>query len=401
MKFGLFYEHQLPKPWEPDAERRLFQESLEQIELADRLGFDAVWEAEHHFLGEYSHSSAPEVFLAAASQRTSRIRLGHGIIQVPTNHPHRIAERVSTLDIVSNGRVELGLGEGQLTRELEPFGASLEDKRHRFEEGVQALIPMFGAGQTEYHGTHVDLPPREVFPKPVQKPHPPLWVACTKMNTIRQAGGWGMGVLGFQFASASQAESWVGAYYNEVLKRRSLLADYPINPNIAVASYFMCSPTDELALSRNEGASFFQFSLESYRSSVFDPHAPTLWEQYGQWRGTDKGRAASNYTGGLIGSPETVRQRLRKFERSNIDMVILLVQTGKVRHEHVCGSLELFAREVMPEFHDREPEHQAWKDAVLGGEVELLDPDSEELHVDGERLPWEKRASAAVDVAGR
>src|SRR6202034_4651425 len=101
MRFGIFYEHQLPRPWGPDAEHKLLKDALEQIELADRLGFDYLWEVEHHFLEEYSHSSAPEVFLAAASQRTTRIRLGHGIVQLTTNQPHRVAERIATLDQIS------------------------------------------------------------------------------------------------------------------------------------------------------------------------------------------------------------------------------------------------------------------------------------------------------------
>src|SRR3954471_16993139 len=113
MKFGIFYEHQLPRPWEEDSERQLIQDALEQVELADQLGFHTVWEVEHHFLEEYSHSSAPEVFLAAASQRTKNIRLGHGIGQPPPpfNHPARVAERIATLDLVSNARVECGTGE--------------------------------------------------------------------------------------------------------------------------------------------------------------------------------------------------------------------------------------------------------------------------------------------------
>ena len=113
MRFGIFYEHQLPRPWGADAEHRLLKDALDQVELADRLGFDYVWAVEHHFLEEYSHSSAPEVFLAAASQRTSRIRIGHGIVQLPVafNHPARVAERIATLDLVSDGRVEFGTGE--------------------------------------------------------------------------------------------------------------------------------------------------------------------------------------------------------------------------------------------------------------------------------------------------
>src|SRR5881396_2530880 len=111
MRFGIFYEHQLPRPWAPDSEQRLFQEALDQVELADRLGYDYAWEVEHHFLEEYSHSPAPEVFLAAASQRTRQIRLGHGIFQLTTNHPAKVAEKISVLDLISDGRVEFGMGE--------------------------------------------------------------------------------------------------------------------------------------------------------------------------------------------------------------------------------------------------------------------------------------------------
>ena len=118
MKFGIFYEHQLPRPWSRDSEYQLLQDSLAQIELADRLGYDYAWEVEHHFLEEYSHSSAPEVFLAACSQRTQRIRLGHGIVLMPPgyNHPARVAERIATLDLVSHGRVDFGTKSARIVR---------------------------------------------------------------------------------------------------------------------------------------------------------------------------------------------------------------------------------------------------------------------------------------------
>src|SRR6187401_3686271 len=140
MKFGIFYEHQLPRPWNEGDEHRLFQEALDQVELADKLGIDYAWEVEHHFLEEYSHSSAPEIFLAACSQRTKRIRLGHGIRQVTTNHPARVAERVSTLDLLSHGRVELGLGESATTTELHPFDVRFRDKRAVWEDAVRATL---------------------------------------------------------------------------------------------------------------------------------------------------------------------------------------------------------------------------------------------------------------------
>jgi len=134
MKFGIFYEMQLPRPWEPDSEWRLYQDALDQVERADRLGYDYAWEVEHHFLEEYSHSSAPEVFLAAASQRTKQIRLGHSIFQLTTNHPAKVAEKVAVLDLLSNGRVELGMGESASLTELDPFGVRFSEKRAIWED---------------------------------------------------------------------------------------------------------------------------------------------------------------------------------------------------------------------------------------------------------------------------
>src|ERR671918_3224458 len=141
MRFGLFYEHQLPRPWHETSEAEALHNALEQIELADRLGVDYVWEVEHHFLEEYSHSSAPEVFLAAASQRTKNIRLGHGIVQIPpgVNHPARVAERIATLDLVSDGRVDFGTGEASSQMELGGFGIDREAKREQWEEALDAI----------------------------------------------------------------------------------------------------------------------------------------------------------------------------------------------------------------------------------------------------------------------
>ncbi len=116
MKFGVFYEHQLPRPWTTTSEYDLLAQSLDQFEFADQLGYDYAWVVEHHFLEEYSHSSAPEVFLGAASQRTKNIRLGHGVIQLTTNQPQRVAEKVATLDLLSGGRVDLGMGEAPARR---------------------------------------------------------------------------------------------------------------------------------------------------------------------------------------------------------------------------------------------------------------------------------------------
>src|SRR5437868_6211084 len=138
MRFGIFYEHQLPRPWTGDSEHKLLSDALDQVELADRVGIDYVWEVEHHFLEQYSHSPAPEVFLAAASQRTKNIRLGHGIVQLPPgfNHPARVAERIATLDLVSEGRVDFGTGESSSQAELGGFQIDRAAKRQQWEEAL-------------------------------------------------------------------------------------------------------------------------------------------------------------------------------------------------------------------------------------------------------------------------
>jgi alkanesulfonate monooxygenase SsuD/methylene tetrahydromethanopterin reductase-like flavin-dependent oxidoreductase (luciferase family) len=145
MKLGSFYELQYPRPWEPDGERKLVQQALEQVELADRLGYDYVWAVEHHFLEEYAHCSAPEVFLAAASQRTKNIRIGHAVtlLPFPYNHPARVAERIAMLDLVSNGRLEFGSGESSSDVEMGGFGVSRADKREMWMEGLEAICRMF------------------------------------------------------------------------------------------------------------------------------------------------------------------------------------------------------------------------------------------------------------------
>src|SRR6202047_4560843 len=165
MRFGIFYEHQLPRPWAERSEADLLRDALEQVELADRLGFDYLWEVEHHFLEEYSHSSAPEVFLAAASQRTSRIRIGHGIVQLPFgfNHPARTAERISTLDLISDGRVEFGTGESSSIGELGGFGIDPADKRAQWEEALEVSIRcMIEEPFTGFKGEHIGMPARNV-----------------------------------------------------------------------------------------------------------------------------------------------------------------------------------------------------------------------------------------------
>ena len=148
MKFGIFYELQLPRPWKEGDEYRLYQNALSQVEFADKLGYDYAWEVEHHFLEEYSHSPSPESFLAAASQRTKNIRLGHGIYQVTTNHPARVAERVACLDLLSGGRCEF---QGATSYGLSVFPVGNYDAARKLEL-MGRYQPKALLGTTSYFG---------------------------------------------------------------------------------------------------------------------------------------------------------------------------------------------------------------------------------------------------------
>lgn len=376
MRFGIFYEHQLPRPWEEDSERQLFQDALEQCEFADRLGFEYVWGVEHHFMEEYSHSSAPEVFLAAVSQRTRNMRLGHGIIQTPPsyNHPVRIAERLATLDLVSNGRVDFGSGESSSATEILGFGMNPEEKNAEWREGLEVAIRcMTETPFTGIDGRYVKLPPRNVVPKTVQKPHPPLWLACTRRKSIIRAAENGMGALAFSFIEPEDAIRWV-ADYEKALAERCVPIGLAVNPSMACATTMLCHEDEAEARRRGlEGANFFGYSLGHYY--VFGEHRPAgtnVWKEFQDQRiarGHDAAVAAALESetlgaglaaGGTaavrvaIGTPEQLRQFLRRYEEAGVDQIIFVQQTGRIRHEHIMESLELLGREVLPEFRERD-----------------------------------------------
>jgi len=353
MQFGIFYEHQIPRPWHDGDEHRLFKQALDQVELADRLGIDYAWEVEHHFLEEYSHSSAPEVFLAACSQRTKRIRLGHGIVQMPPgfNHPARVAERIATLDLVSDGRVEWGTGESSARLELEGYNVDHMQKRDMWMETTREAAKMMCMDPYPgFKGQYFSMPHRNVVPKPLQKPHPPLWVACSNRDTIRLAAKLGIGALTFAFVDPSEAKYWVDEYYT-TFKNECEPIGRAVNPNIAMVTGFMCHEDSEVAVARGlEGFRFFGYALSHYY--ITGTHVPGRFNVWDDFQRQSQPNTWGGPTGG-IGNPDEVRANLEKFEDMGVDQVIFIQQGGRNRHEHICESLELFSRRVHAGFAER------------------------------------------------
>src|SRR5215207_2391414 len=392
MRFGIFYEHQIPRPWGDDGEHRLIQDALEQVELADHVGFDYVWEVEHHFLEEYSHSSASGVFLGAASQRTERIRLGFGILPLPPGYPHpaRVAETAAMLDLVSGGRVELGTGETSSGAELEGFGVDRDTKRAQWEE----MLPVVARMMVEepfagVDGRFLSMPQRNVIPKSLQKPHPPLWVACSRRETIRLAAEKGIGALSFAFVEPEEAKAWVDEYHQIIASDRCVPGGFAVNAQVAVVLPMMCAPDEAQAIERGiDGAHFVGYSLAHYY--VFGDHRPgrtNIYEEFLERR-DEVGFARSIINAddaplgvrvlqqglgslrGAIGSPAQVRDLCRRYEEAGVDQVVFVMQAGRNRHDHICESIELFATEVMPEFAERADTADAARAERFGPAIE-------------------------------
>jgi alkanesulfonate monooxygenase SsuD/methylene tetrahydromethanopterin reductase-like flavin-dependent oxidoreductase (luciferase family) len=219
MKFGLHYQSfsasQSPVEW--------YRDTLEQAVYAEALGFESVWPVEQHFISDLSILSAPLLFLAAVAERTKTLRLGIAIILLPLSHPIRIAEEIATLDVLSNGRVEFGIGRGAIPAHFSGFGVSQGESRDRFLEGLEIVLAAWKNPSLSYHGRFFQVDNLMVVPKPVQQPHPPLRVACNSAETFELIGR-----LGYRIFAASQVNPYHRikeflAVYNEA----RAAADHP------------------------------------------------------------------------------------------------------------------------------------------------------------------------------
>jgi alkanesulfonate monooxygenase SsuD/methylene tetrahydromethanopterin reductase-like flavin-dependent oxidoreductase (luciferase family) len=374
MRFGIFYEHQLPKPWNPGDEARMFHDALEQVVLADRLGYDYAWEVEHHFLEEYSHSSAPEVFLSACAALTRNIRVGHGIRQVIPNynHPARTAEGLATLDIISRGRLDFGIGEGATRLELGGFGIPAREKRAMAIEAAEQIANMMVMDPYPgFEGKSFSFPCRNVIPKPMQSPHPPMWMACTNRDTIKVAASLGVGALAFSFVNPEEARAWADIYYGIIKSEACVPIGHAVNANIAMVSNFSVHHDRDEAIRRGqEGFEFFSYAVNALVAHDAVPGRSTLFEDFQKSRAASDdeiiaARKAAKFNANGIGTPDDIRQHIAAFQAAGVDQVIFLQQAGRNRHAHICESLELFAAEVMPTFKAEVAEREARKQEEL------------------------------------
>ena len=234
MEFSMILEAQMVDT-SPANEQQVLHDCVEQVVAGDELGFDRVWAVEHHCLSQYAHMSAPETFLAYCAGKTSRIRIGHGVVCLPfrMNHPIKVAERVAMLDILSNGRMDFGVGKGGTETEAGAFDVEIAEIDAQLETSFRMIPEIWASDVFSFENELIRVPERRIHPKPMQTPHPPLSMACTREVTLNLAGEWGVGALCMGFGGPEDvaqknrvyraaierrtAESQVGAVANEKL----------------------------------------------------------------------------------------------------------------------------------------------------------------------------------------
>ncbi|HJN92790.1 MAG TPA: LLM class flavin-dependent oxidoreductase [Dehalococcoidia bacterium] len=370
MRFGVFYELQLPKPWDEDSEYQLIQEAIEQVQLADRIGIEHAWAVEHHFLDEYSHCSASEVFLSALAAKTEQIRLGFGIRQVIPhyNHPSRTAEAVAMLDLISNGRVDFGIGEGATRLELHGYGIPAKTKKALSLEAAEQIANMMAMDPYPgFEGEGFSMPARNVLPKPRQKPHPPMWLACTNQKTIEIAARNGLGALAFTFVDPEEARTWANTYYSIIKSEECVPIGHSVNANMAmVAGFSLHQDADEARRRGQDGFAFFRYAINALVANDTKPGRSTLWDEYQAIRDRD----LPTIPAPGIGTPDDYRTLALEFQDSGVDQMIFLQQGGKNRHDHICESLELFGTDVYPDFAAERDEREARKADELAPYIE-------------------------------
>ena len=363
MKFGIFFELSVPRPFGNGVEAEVYHNALEQIRVADQVGFDTVWAVEHHFLEEYSHCSSPELFLTAAAMQTTRIRVGHGaVVCVPQmNHPIRVAERAAVLDILSNGRLELGTARSSTWTELGGFEVDPDTTKKTWDEFVRVIPKMWKEDRFSHDGVCFSMPERAVLPKPVQDPHPPLWVTVTSPGTELDAADRGLGALGVATAGFSEQERRLKEY-----RRRIQLCDPVgecVNDQVATLNFLYCDEDIEEA-SRLGNLLIGQFGLSNshllFTREAYPTKAYGLLANISPGGGrrrtpaeTDPGRTANLPEGMAIGDPDRIAHVIREWESLGVDQVNFMLNALEcIPQQKVLNSLRLFGEHVIPKFQE-------------------------------------------------
>ena len=391
MKFGLLYETQRPYQGTDIDWNALYKETLAQCELADQVGFDNLWFVEHHFLTGFSGSPCPEVLFGALSQITKQIRIGFGVCILPYHHPVRVAERVAMVDQLTDGRVEFGTGRSNAYEQM-GLGIDPRETRERWEESISMLPKIWQSDEFSYEGKFWSVPSRRVLPKPYQKPHPRMYLACTQADSFRFAAEKGIGVL----SSASYATSVLTEHvknYRENIKNAEPVGAF-VNNFWGNNVHAFCGPDNQEAreLCAQSMKTFFgpdkpyiAGRVGAYEEllEAWGGVPDHLQADFGRWlRQSDDAHKEQAEQAGLSldagpgaaraavaqldadtlcdrgviigGDPESCIKAIQMYEEIGVDQVMMIMQTETIPHEKVMSSIEMFGKHVFPAFRQAE-----------------------------------------------
>ncbi|MDB5395346.1 MAG: class flavin-dependent oxidoreductase [Rhodospirillales bacterium] len=370
MKFSIIYEAQMVDTSRAN-EAQVFQDMVEQSVLAEEMGFDCIWSVEHHCLTQYAHLSAPESFLAFIAGRTTRIHVGHGVICLPfkMNHPIKVAERVATLDLLSRGRLHFGVGKGGTPQETGAFDTRLDEVTAQVDESMYMIPKMWLEGEFEHHGL-IDIPPRPIHPKPYQDPHPLMYMACTRNDSLYTAGSRGLGALVMGFNGAKEVAER-NAAYRKAFRERKAEDQVGFRPNEHLAALCATVILDDRAKARRigiRGQRFFAESIAYWYAGGAKPQVDDLDEtaQLAEMKQAENRMVAflgdhhipvlSDATGNYnidedaYGTPADAIRQVEKLIAAGADEILFLVQMGTIPHEISMETIRNIGKHVIPHF---------------------------------------------------
>ncbi|MEX0170408.1 LLM class flavin-dependent oxidoreductase [Streptomyces sp. LMG1-1-1.1] len=364
MEFGIFVQGYVGKRAEtdPEAEHKALMEETEYVIQADKSGFKYAWASEHHFLEEYSHLSANDVYLGYLAHATERIHLGSGIFNplAPVNHPVKVAEKVAMLDHLSAGRFEFGSGRGAGSHEILGFMPGITDMNHTKElwEETIAEFPKMWL-QDEYagfQGKHWSLPPRKILPKPYGKSHPAMWYAAGSPSSYAMAAKKGLGVLGFSVQKVSDME-WVVDSYKTAIKEAKAIGDF-VNDNVMVTSTAICAETHDKAveIAVGGGLNYLQSLLFRYHDTFPRPEGVPEWPELLPEYSAEIIELLIQEELMICGDPSEVLAQCKRWEQAGADQLSFGLPIG-ISYEDTMNSIKLIGEHVIPKI-DTDPIHR-------------------------------------------
>lgn len=373
MEFGLFVQAHVPREEiEADpvgAEHRRLMRELDLAEHCDKHGFKYVWSTEHHFLEEYSHLSASEIFLSYVAARTKRLHVGSAIYNItpPVNHPARIAERVAMLDHLSEGRFEFGTGRGSSSTEFKGFGIPDGDTtRAMYDESLGEILRMWKQPRYSYSGKYFSMPERTVLPKPYSLPHPPLWVACGSPSTFEKAAKLGLGALCFSLGAPKDFAPLIRTYKDN-LRHVDPIGGY-VNDNVVCVTQLVCMEDGKEArkVALNMGSGYHTSLVFRYLDTFPRPAGIPEWPKQIPEPSPEQLEERIESGQRIVGTPDECAKAVQKYADIGCSQLVFGILASTQTQEVAKKTIELFGKHVIPQF-DKDPVHSTtrYREAAL------------------------------------